>query len=203
MNADDRAALEAELRDLEFQIERLRDEVRGVADDLREGDEAGSSRIAVEELTLIENLERRRAELQSELFGTDVRDEIDTPAVPGDTPLANAGELTESDDVDDEVEALEVSAMSAATEDDQHSDATELADRAAPPAAEDDLTRAARTSADLDHLEVGLAPGADLDVLEDASLETLIEAQLAAVDEADPETAAIIKDEIDRRQDRG
>ena len=203
MNAEDRAALEAELRDVELQIERLGEEVRSVADDLREGDEAGSSRIAVEQLTLIESLERRRADLHSQMYGTDVQDEIDNPAPPSDSLLLGGGELTEAADVDDEVEALEVAALSAATEDSPNSDATELADRAAPPPAEDDLTQAARTPADIDHLEVGLAPGVDLDALEDMSLESLIEAEMAAVDEADPETAVIIKDEIDRRRRRG
>jgi hypothetical protein len=100
------------------------------------------------------------------------------------------------------VDALELSALSAATEDSPFNDATELSDRAAPPPPEDDLTRSTRTQADVDHLEVGLAPGADLDALEDAPLESLIEAEILAVDEADPETAALIKDEIDRRQGR-
>ena len=70
----------------------------------------------------------------------------------------------------------------------------------APPAADEDVARAARTPADVDHLEVGLSPGADLDQLERASLEELIEAALVAADQADPETAAIIRDEIERRR---
>ncbi len=200
MNADDRAAMETELRDIERQVERLRDEVRGVSDDLREGDEAGSSRIAVEQLTLIENLERRRAELESRLFGTELGDEIDNPALPGDSPLPRGDELADATELDDEVDALELSALSAATEDSPYNDATELAERAAPTPAEEDLSRGARTPADTDHLEVGLAPGVDLDSLADVSLESLVEAELTAVDEGDPETAVIIRDEIDRRQ---
>ena len=77
MNDDERAALESELRDLDVEIEQLRAEVRAVAGDLREGDEAGSSRIAVEQLTLIETLERRRADVQAQLYGTDMRDDVD------------------------------------------------------------------------------------------------------------------------------
>jgi hypothetical protein len=200
MTDDDRASLEAELQDVELQIDRLTNEVRGVSDDLREGDEAGSSRIAVEQLTLIESLERRRAQLQSELAGTDVSDAIDVPAPMTESPAPRGDELTEALDVDDPVEALEVGALSAATEDNQNSDPTELADRAAPPAPEETLVRAARTASDVDHVEVGLPPGIDLDVLEDASLDDLIEAGLAAVDEADPETVAIIRDEIEQRQ---
>jgi hypothetical protein len=200
VNDDDRAALEAELRDVELQIERMHDEVRSTSDDLREGDEAGSSRIVVEQLTLIESLERRRAELRSQLSGTDARDAIDNPAPREGSPAPRGDELAEVADVDDQVDALTVGAMSAATEDNQNSDPTELADRAVPPATDEDVARAARTPADVDHLEVGLSPGADLDQLERASLETLVEAELVATDQADPETAAIIRDEIERRR---
>src|SRR5215203_4940628 len=147
MTHDDRTSLQAELQDVELQIDRLTNEVRGVTDDLREGDEAGSSRIAVEQLTLIENLERRRAELESRLFGTDVGDEIDIPAVPGDSPLPRGDELADATELDDEVDALELSALSAATEDSPYNDASELADRAAPTPAEEDLSRGARTLA--------------------------------------------------------
>ena len=200
MTDDERAELRDELRAIELEIERIQDEVRSVTDDLREGDEAGSSRIAVEQLVLIESLERQRAELHSRLFGSDVRDEIDNPAPPDGSRAALGDELTEVGDVDDPVEALEVGALSAAVEDSQYSDATELADRAVPPAPEESVIGEARTPADVDHLEVGLPPGVDLDGLEDASLAQLIEAELAAVDHADPETAAIIRDEIDRRR---
>ena len=200
MTDDERAALESELADVELQIERIRNEVRSLTDDLREPDEAGSSTIAIEQLTLVESLERRRAELRAELSGTDVRDEIDIPGVREDSTAPRGDQLTEAIDVDDPVEALEVGALSAAVEDNQNSDMTELADRAAPPAPEELFAQAARTPADVDHMEVGLPPGVDLDALEEASLEQLMEAEFAAVDEADPETAAIIRDEIDRRR---
>ena len=199
MNDEDRAALENELEDIEAQTTRLRNEVRSITDDLREGDEAGSSRIAVEQLTLIETLERRRAELESLLFGTDAREAVDNPAGPSDSPWPRGDELTEVTDMDDEVDALELGALSAATEDSPDNDSTELADRAAPPAPEE-IADDARTPADVDHMETGLAPGVDLDSLEKASDEQLFEAQMAAIDEADPETVALIRDEIEQRR---
>ena len=122
----ERATLEAELRDVELQIERIHDEVRSTSDDLRESDEAGSSRIAVEQLILIESLERRRAELRSQLSGTDARDAIDNPAPRAGSPAPRGDELAQTADVDDQVDALTVGAMSAATEDNPNSDPTEL-----------------------------------------------------------------------------
>ena len=199
MNDVERAALENELHDVEAQVERLRNEVRGVADDLREPDEAGSSRIAVEHFALIESLERRRAEIESQLFGTDLRDEIDNPSSPDDSPSPRGDELAQATEIDDEVDALEVGAMSAATEDNPNNDPTELADRAAPPAPED-IAGEARTPSDVDHLEVGLAPGVDLDALATVSDEQLFELELTAIDDGDPETVALIRDELERRR---
>jgi hypothetical protein len=115
-------------------------------------------------------------------------------AAPGGNELAEAAE------VDDEVDALTAGALSAATEDNPAGDSTELTDLAAPPAPEEEaITRRARTSADVDHLEVGLGSGVDLDALDQLSLEQLAEAEIAAIDEADPETAALIRDEAERR----
>ena len=88
------------------------------------------------------------------------------------TPVAGAGVTG----IDDPLTGVDALFGGPATEDNPNSDPTELADRAAPPAADEDVARAARTPADVDHLEVGLSPGADLDQLERASLEELIEA---------------------------
>ena len=74
----------------------------------------------------------------------------------------------------------------------------------APPAAEEAAIRGGpRTASDADHLGVGLPTGVDLAKLEDAPLEDLIEAELVAIDEGDPETSAMILDEIDQRRKRG
>ena len=69
-------------------------------------------------------------------------------------------------------------------------DATELADRAATtPPEEAALTDREGVSPDAGELAVGLPPGEDLDRLEEASLDDLIEAELVAIDAGDPETA--------------
>jgi hypothetical protein len=109
--------------------------------------------------------------------------------------------MTEAVDVDDPVEALEIGALSTGTEADATGDVTELADGAAPPPPEEAaLNGRVRTPADADDIAVGLPPGVDLDELDDASLDDLIEAELVAIDEGDPEAAAIIADEINKRR---
>ncbi|MCU1502225.1 MAG: hypothetical protein JWM12_1579 [Ilumatobacteraceae bacterium] len=226
---EERAAFRQELRSLEEQIRRLGAEVQELGEDLRQPGEATAARMAVEQLLLLESLERRRGQLRVQLgeaaptargpaidlddnalnsFGDEPAtfpkegrsEEVDPAVLPGEWTAPRGDQLVEAVDVDDPVEALEVGALSAAIEDDPFADATELADRAAPPPPEEAaLSGDVRTPSDVDHLEVGLPPGIDVDQLEDASLEDLIEAELAAIDEGDPETAAIISAEIDRR----
>jgi hypothetical protein len=130
-------------------------------------------------------------------------EEVD-PAVWAEEWTDRRGDqISEAVDVDDPVEALEIGALSAGTEAGPFSATTELADIAAPPPPEEaGLARGVRTPSDVDHLAVGLSPGFDLDELADVSLEDLIEAELVAIDEGDPETAAMILAEIDERRRR-
>jgi hypothetical protein len=123
------------------------------------------------------------------------------PAVSAEEWTAPAGDqLAEAADVDDPVEALEVGELSAATES-SPADSTELADRAAPaPPEEDALIARVGTSPDRDELTVGLPRSVDLEGLEEAPLEDLIEAELVAIDAGDPETAAMIAAELERRR---
>ena len=84
------------------------------------------------------------------------------------------------------------------TEGDPQQDATELADGAAPTPPEDDafLGRLGVDAESEDELSVGLPTGTDLSK---ASAEWLLEAELVAISEGDPETAALIAHELINR----
>jgi hypothetical protein len=112
-------------------------------------------------------------------------------------------QLDDAVDVDDPVEALEEGALWAATEAGPSTDATELADQAAPLAPEEAaLVERLGISPEADDLTVGLPAGSDLD-LGAASVDDLLEAELVAIDEGDPETAAILADELERLRRAG
>jgi hypothetical protein len=130
-------------------------------------------------------------------------EEVDPAVWPEEWTGPHSDQLTEAVDVDDPVEALEIGALSAGAEAGPYSDITELADIAAPtPPEEAALHGRARTPSDADHMTVGLPPEVDLDRLEDLSMDDLIEAELVAIDEGDPETAAILLSEIEERRKR-
>lgn len=130
-------------------------------------------------------------------------EEVD-PAVSADEWVDDdRDQLDEAADLDDPVEAVELSTLWAATEANATGDQTELADAAVPtPPEEAALVDRAGVSPEADELTTGLPPGADLDRI---STEDLTEAELASISEGDPETAAILADELERRrgQNRG
>lgn len=111
---------------------------------------------------------------------------------------ARADQLDEAAQVDDPVEAREVSALWSLTEGDPNQDATELADTAAPEAPEDEalLGSLGVQPEDEEELTVGLPPGTNLEA---ASDDWLVEAELVAISEGDPETAALIAEELTLR----
>jgi hypothetical protein len=124
------------------------------------------------------------------------------PAVSPDDEWATRGrdQLSQAAELDDPVEALELSRLGSAAETAPSDDATELADQAAPaPPEEAALTEATALDPEADELTVGLGPEIDLDRLSEAPTEQLVEAEVAAADTGDPETAALIAAERERR----
>ena len=223
---DEKAELRRELRSLEATIQRIRAEFRDMGDDLREPDEGPvAGRMAVEQQALLASLESRRDALRRRLGQRTSNDDGDAPpsidddsgsvthkgrgedigpAVwPEEWTSRGGDQLSGAADVDDPVEALEVGALGAGAEASPSDDTTELADRAAPaPPEEAALTARVGSSPASDDLTVGLPPGADLDRLEEATLDDLIEAELVAIDAGDPESAVIIAAELERRRTR-
>jgi hypothetical protein len=126
------------------------------------------------------------------------------PAVSSDEWTARRDDqLSEAADVDDPVEALEVGALWAGSEASPAGDATELADRAAPAAPEEAaLAERAGISPEAADLIGGLPPSVDLERLDEASLEDLVEAELIAIDAGDPDIAAAVAAELERRRKR-
>jgi hypothetical protein len=130
-------------------------------------------------------------------------EEIDPAVSEEEWTDRSRDQLGEAADVDDPVEALEEGVLWAATEAGPFSDATELADEAAPLSPEEAaLVERLGVSPDNEDLTVGLPAGSDLD-LGAASLDDLVEAELVAIDEGDPETAAILADELERLRRAG
>ena len=89
------------------------------------------------------------------------------------------------------------SARWAGIEGSPYEDTTELADRVTPaPPEEAALIERVGVSPEANDLTVGLPPAVDLERLEEAPLDDLIEAELIAMDEGDGESAAIIAAEL-------
>lgn len=203
---------------LEARIAELRRELQDLDDDARtEDDGAAALRMQDELEELIDELTRRRgrASATSSPVGDGDDDEDLTsdeddprtfrregwgedigPAVTEDEWTdAREDQLDEAADIDDPVEALEEAALGSATEAGP-GDAIELEDAAAPtPPEEAALIERAGIAEDDDALTVGLPPGTEVGDLSD---EELIEAELAAAD-ADPELAAELAEELERR----
>ena len=128
-------------------------------------------------------------------------EDVDPAVWPEEWTAPGGDQLTEAADVDDPVEALEVGALGAGSEGSPYEDTTELADRSAPaPPEEAALIERVGVSPEPDDLTVGLPPAVDLERLEEAPLDDLIEAELIAMDEGDGESAAIIAAELERRR---
>lgn len=128
-------------------------------------------------------------------------EEIDPAVEDEEWTDASNDQIEDLVDLDDPVEALESSVLWAATEGSASGDSTELADAAVPEAPEQ-AAFLGRTHIDpeSDELTVGLPAGTEINT-EDT--DDLLEAELTAIDEGDPETAAILADEIQRRQKEG
>ena len=114
---------------------------------------------------------------------------------------ARADQLDEAAALDDPVEALEVGVLGSSTEGGPIDDSTELVDIAVPEAPEDEalLGRLGVRPEDEEELTVGLPPGTDLEA---ASDDWLLEAELVAISEGDPETAALIAEALALRARR-
>jgi hypothetical protein len=125
-------------------------------------------------------------------------EEVDPAVSVEEWTDSHSDQLDEAADVDDPVEAIEGSVLWAGTEAEASGDSTELADRAAPlPPEEAALIERAGISPEADELTTGLPAGSDLDA---AAPEELLEAELTAISEGDPELAATFADELARRK---
>jgi hypothetical protein len=126
-------------------------------------------------------------------------EDIDPAVVEDEWSDARSDQLLDAADADDPVEALE-DGLWADIGAHPAGDVTELADRAAPPPPEEAaVVERAGVDPTADELTVGLPAGANLDA---ALPENLVEAELVAISEGDPETAAILAEELEERRRR-
>jgi hypothetical protein len=137
-------------------------------------------------------------------IGHEGRGEDIDPAVRADEWTGPRGDqLSEAADVDDPVEALEVGALWAGSEASAAGDATELADRAAPASPEEAaVAERAGVSPEAADLIGGLPPSIDLERLDEASTEDLLETELISIDAGFPDIAAAVAAELERRRKR-